>query len=263
MLCLSVYTEEEAQRRANEDDDMYVMFDEMSEDIQIYLSSDEGQKELELEVRRREETLLEDIELRDDIKTGEILKMRQARGIVADVERRKKAFEDNEEFASHGFHEISEPIALINEQEEVIKKVQLRIDALDDQIRAIEKDKNRSWNHKKSVAASDITRKYCVMKYRRIVKRFRIYACVKELRRPWDGEDGAEYIQWKRKLGAKYAPGSIELDSLEKLIEEDEAAYEKEKRENDELAIQQGRKVMEFDWEGASRRYGEIRLSCV
>ena len=228
------------------------MFDEITEDIALYLSTEEGVKELELEVRRREETLLEDIELRDDIKTGEILKSRAARGIIVDLERRKKAFEEHEEFSAHGFKELAEPIALINEQEEILKKVQLRIDALDLQIKEINKEKSRSWSSKKAKAAADMTCKYCVKKYLRIVKRFRIYASVKGLRRPWDGEDGAEFAIWMRKLGAKYAPGTIEVDSLEKMQEEDEIAYQREKKEEEDLAVQQGRKVMEFDWDDAS-----------
>ena len=201
------------------------MFDEMTEDIAMYLSGDEGVKELELEVRRREETIAEDIELRDDIKTGEILKLRSARGMIADLERRKKAFEDKEEFSAHGFKELAEPIALINEQEDILIKVQLRIDALDLQIKEIEKERSRSWGSKKVKAAADMTVKYCCKKYLRTVKRFRIYASVKGLRRPWDGEDGAEFALWMRKLGAKYAPGTIELDLLEKMQEEDEIAY--------------------------------------
>ncbi len=252
VLCLSVYTEEEAERRAVEDDEMYMMFDEMTEDIQMFLSTEEGMKELELEVRRREEALAEDIELRDDIKTGEILKLRNARGQVADIERRKKSFEEQEDFSTHGFQDLSEPIALLNEQNEVIQTVQARIDALDAQIKELERERGRSWNAKKAQATADITQKYCVRKYLRIVKRFRIYASVKELRRPWDGDDGAEFAVWMRKLGAKYAPGTIELDSLDKMVEEDEAAYQKERQEDLELAIQQGRKVLEFDWEDAS-----------
>ena len=252
VMCISVYTEEEAERRAVEDEDMYLMFDEVSEEIDVYLSSDEGMKAHELEVKRREETLAEDIELRDDIKTGEILKLRAARGVIVDVERRKKAFEDQEDFASHGFKNISEPISLINEQEEILNKVQLRIDALDLQIKEIQKEKNRSWASKKTLAARDIRQKYCVLKYLRTVKRFRIYASIKGLRRPWDGEDGADFAVWMRKLGAKYAPGTIDIDDLDKMQEEDEAAFLKEQEEERELATSQGRKIVDYDWEGAS-----------
>lgn len=252
VLALSVYTEEEADRRAVEDDEYYAQFDEISEDIQLFLQTEEGKKMHEREVRRREESLAEDVELRDDMKTGEILKIRQCRGTIVEIERRKRAFEEGEEFAAHGFTELAEPIALINEQEETLGKVQARIDALDAQIKELDKKIYISWGAKKAQAAADVTQKYCVLKYKRTVKRFRIYASIKELRRPWDGEDGAEFDSWMRKLGSKYAPGTMEIDNLDKLMKDDEEAYEAEKLEEAQIAAQQGRELSEFDWENAA-----------
>jgi len=93
VLAISVYTEEEADRRAVEDDEFYARFDEISEDVKIFLSSELGMKLHEREVRRREALLYEDIELRDDIKTGEIIKVRGVREIIVNTERKKKGKE--------------------------------------------------------------------------------------------------------------------------------------------------------------------------
>ena len=107
---VSVYVDEEADRRAVEDDEFYVRFDEVSEDVNLYLMSEEGQKDLEVEVRRREALLMEDIELRDDMKTGEILKTRGIREAMMSIEKRKAAFEEGEPFVEHSLHSVAEAI---------------------------------------------------------------------------------------------------------------------------------------------------------
>jgi len=98
------------------------------------------------------------------------------------------AFEDGEDFANHGYKSLSEPIATLNEQQEKLNKLQLRIDTLQAQIDALNSQLNVSWGAKMNRAAADIIQKYCVLAYNRSVKRFRIYASVMKVRRPWDGE---------------------------------------------------------------------------
>jgi len=90
VLAVSVYTEEEADRRAVEDDEFYTKFDDISEDVKVYLSSESGMKLHQREVRRREALLNEDIELRDDLKTSEIIKARGVREVLLSTERKKK-----------------------------------------------------------------------------------------------------------------------------------------------------------------------------
>ena len=250
VLAISVYTEEEADRRAVEDDEFYQKFDEISEDVKIYLSSESGMKLHEKEVKKREIILYEDVELRDDIKTGEIIKIRGVREVILSAERRKKAFEEGEEFANHGFKSISEPIAIINEQQEKLNKLQLRIDALQLQIDSLNAQLSVSWGGKMNLAASDIIQKYCVMAYMRAVKRFRIYASVMKVRRPWDGEDGAIFADWMKKFSTKYSSDTMKIEELEAMMAADEAAYQAAKEAELLEAAQLGHSLEEFDWDG-------------
>ena len=249
VLCVSIYTEEEADRRAVEDDEFTQKFDEITEDVNLYLSTESGVKLHEREVKRRELLLYEDIELRDDIRTGEIIKMRGVREVISQINIRKTAFEEGEDFASHGFKSISEPIALIGVEEEKINKIQLRIDALQKQIDDLNAKLSVSWGGKKYKAAQDLIQKYCSIYYDRIIKRFRIYASVKELKRPWDGEDGQDFYNWMRKFSAKYAPGAVDVNDLEQMNKDDEEEYQRKKDADERENIQLGNTVLEYDWE--------------
>ena len=251
MLAISVYTEEEADRRAVEDDEFYIMFDEITEDVKVYLDTDEGKKAHDKEVRRREAGLWEDVELRDDIKTGEILKMRGVKEVMGGIERRKAAFEANEEMANHGFKSISEPIALLNEQQEKVNAIDLRIAALQKQSDDLNAKLALSWSAKLSIAAEDLVQKYCVLAYRRIIKRFRIYASVKKVRRPWDGEDGAAFADWMNKFSTKYSSETMKISDLEGMMKADEEEFQKQKAAELLEAAQLGKPIPpEFDWDG-------------
>eukprot|EP00606_Chrysophyceae_sp_TOSAG23-5_P001242 GSChrysophyteH2.ASY1.ANO1.389.1 assembled CDS len=250
VLCVSIYTDEEAERRQVEEDEFIVKFDEITEDVNMYLQSEQGMKLHEREVKRREAQLYEDIELRDDIRTGEIIKMRNIRDVISSVEVRRKAFDEGEDFAVHGFKSITEPIELINAENVKLDKVQLRIDALQSQIDGLNKKLSVSWGGKKVVACEDMIQKYCSDVYRRTIKRFRIYASVKNVKRPWDGEDGKEFAEWMRKFSVKYAPGTMDIANLDAMIKEDEEAYIREKEAANLEAMQLGNEVLEYDWDG-------------
>jgi Leucine-rich repeat (LRR) protein len=249
VLAVSVYTEEEADRRAVEEDEFIVRFDEITEDVHAYLADELGMARHNKEVERREAGLYEDIELRDDIRTGEIIRMCSVREAITSIEKRKLSFEEGEEFAAHGFKSVSEPIALINVEQEKMDKIQARIDALQGQIDDLNKKLSVSWSGKKALAAEDMVQKYCALYYQRAIKRFRIYASVKEVKRPWDGEDGKDFAAWMRKFSVKYAPGTVDISNLDQMIKDDDEAYAKEKEEEVRAAIEAGNEILEFDWE--------------
>ena len=66
-----------------------------------------------------------------------------------------------------------------------------------------------------NIAASDIIQKYCVLSYNRAIKRFRIYASVMKLRRPWDGEDGVLFADWMKKFSVKYSAETMKIEELD------------------------------------------------
>ena len=120
----------------------------------------------------------------------------------------------------------------------------------DNQQNEIQKDANKSWKVKKAQAAQDLIQKYCALNYKRTIKRFRIYASLRGVSRPWDGDDGVDFNAWLKKLGSKYAPGTMAVDNLNEMMEKDEAEYQKQKMEEEEAAQQAGEEREEFDWEG-------------
>jgi uncharacterized protein YaaR (DUF327 family) len=122
--------------------------------------SEEGLKDVEKEVKRREASFLEDVELRDDMKTGEIFKTRSIRENIMALEKRKAAFEAGEPFVEHSLNSSADAIALISAEEAKLNKIQQRIDALQDQIDDIHQNLAVSWSIKKVKACADIIQKY-------------------------------------------------------------------------------------------------------
>ena len=135
--------------------------------------------------------------------------------------------------------------------------MQARIDALQTQEDGLNAELGVSWNNKKAKAGEDIGQKYCALEYFRSIKRFRIYASMKGLRRPWDGQDGKDFIFWLRKFGSKYKPGTLDITDLDSMMAEDEAKLAKEKEEEENEAFAAGRKiaVSAVSWRGYFSRW--------
>jgi len=227
VLCLSVYEEEEAERRSREYDEFCQSFSDIEEDVKLWLLTEQGRVAWEKEIARRKAVLRDDLELREDLAVAEIMKMRKATKQLESVQERKRLFDEDADFALHNFENIAEAVEAVTAAEEEVAKIKVREVALTTQIENYRSALAASYEVRKHRCKEDLLEKYCVLYYRKKVKSYRIYACYKSLRRPWDGEDGADYALWVRKLGDKYRKDKLNLPDTSN-IEEYIANEEKE-----------------------------------
>lgn len=233
VLCLSVYVEEEADRRQVEFDEFDQSWSDIEGDLKIWLMTEQGKLAWEKEVARRRQVLAEEIELREDMQVGEMLRLKTANKALQEADERKSHFDQGADFSLHGFKTIGDAVAFKTAAEEEVAKFTARSDVLGGQIQELQAEYNLTYDVRKAKAREDILEKYCVIYYRQKVKSYRIYSCYMGLRRPWDGEDGADYAMWLRKLGDKYKKGKMELSetiSIEEYIAGEEKAAEEAKK---------------------------------
>ena len=187
-LCLSVYVEEEAQRRAVEADEFSIAWDDINSAVKLWLLTEEGKLALEKEVSRRKESMRDDIELREDMLVVEVLKQRQLQLEINNALARKAAFEEKPEaYAVHRLNSMAEAIEGVTAAEENMAKAKARETVLQAQIDEIKAIFLLSYDARVQLARDDLLEKYCVLYLRQKIKSYRIFACYNDLRRPWDG----------------------------------------------------------------------------
>lgn len=261
VLCVSVYVEEEAERRAVEYDEFSMLFTDLESEIKLWLYTEQGRVNLEKEIARRHRALADDVELREDMHVSELLRLKQAKQSEIEVLARKALFDANaDDMLQHGFNDIGEAVAAVNEAGDNVRRADVRERALFQQMTDLQALYSKSYDSRKRKCIDDIIEKFSILLYRQQVKYYRIFACYKKLKRPWDGEDGAEFALWMKKLGDKYSKETLVLAYTNSMgetiplttIEEYISAEEKQNKEQRALEVRQAAKKgddkPEFDW---------------
>lgn len=215
-----IYNEEEASRRDVEEDEYLERFKEIEFDINVWLVTEEGKLEVGKELMKRDVKIAEEISLREEILLMEQVKLKQCREDLLQRKIKKDQFDKGLPYETHGYLALSEAVEAITQAEEAIGKSSNRLDAVRTQLARLKAELQMEFEVKRQRATDDLVQKYCCLSYRSTIKSGRVYAAQRDLRRPWDGEDGVDYISWRKKFAIKLG----ELTSLEEITSEQETA---------------------------------------
>jgi hypothetical protein len=212
VLVKSVYVPEEASRRAVEEDEFLVKFEEVEEDIRIWLVTEEGKRMQEKECRKRKEVLREEIKLREEMVLSQQIRVKKAQDKIKLAQRRKNQFENGDPFEAHGLNSMGDAIRLVAVEEEELVRFLNRVDILNETIVKLREALNLDMSTYMATAANDLVQKYCFLGHAATVDKFRKHAAKHKLKRHWDGDDGATFTSWK--AANKYIGNTDEMDEL-------------------------------------------------
>lgn len=248
VLVKSIYSEEEASRREAEEDEYMMRFEEIEEDVRIWLFTTEGKKEIDKEVSVRRARLLEEISLREEMVLMEQFKQKKAKDMLGKLKKRKDGFEHGEDFSVTGFASIADAVRAIGMEEAAIVRGTNREDVLMEKLKYLKDELRVNIEVRRLQVCDDLVQKHCALKYESTIASCRIFANERGLRRPWDGEDGAAFIDWQRLHIAKAGDnengeGTRDGTTLQELID---------KRSEDEgvAAFMANADGPEYDWKG-------------
>ncbi len=198
VIVKSIYVDEEANKREVEEDEYLERFEEIEDEIRIWLLTKEGKVLLEKEVRRRKDALSEEIGLREEMQLSQELKLKKCRDNVRALEIRKNLFEQGAAYENHGFYNINEALQAIAREEEEADKYLERSQLLKESINELKAIYNLDWKTSCVNAAFDMIQKYCVQSHADTVYKYRKEAFDNGWKRYWDGEDGDAFEEWSR-----------------------------------------------------------------
>jgi Leucine-rich repeat (LRR) protein len=257
----TIFTEDEAERREEEEDDYVSRFEYIDSAARRYLNSEVGRKALKVECKFRRKALREEISLREEMKFIEMSRKEKVKRDFKKVEKRVAQFEEGVEFDVHEVSSKDHAKKLLDDADKGVQRAEARFNIL---IGSLEKAYERrdlddvQW---RSATVEDMVMKYCHMEFAEVIKRYRKIAIVNSWNRPWDGVDGLDFEKWKNRLGSTDLgiDGLSNEEAMDKLQQDDEdAKFEAEKEaELDRMraAEHEGKPLEEentadFDWLG-------------
>jgi Leucine-rich repeat (LRR) protein len=216
VLVKTIFSEEEAERRAIEEKDFSMRFEQIDTDIRLWISTTEGKKELKAEIKKRKQVWSKDIKLRSEMYKNELGKANANVEEIEELKKRKIMFLDGLEFEEHELNSEEEADKLIKDQEALLAKQQKRNEKLFESRQKVIQLRSLDDQAAKRLASDDLVQKYCFQCYEVLVKEFRKLAIRSDMRRPWDGDDGADFEAVKNSLSALLFTAGDDVD-LEKV----------------------------------------------
>eukprot|EP01035_Chromulina_nebulosa_P018068 gene18068-23715_t len=198
VIVKTIYRDDEAMMRDIEEDEYMIQFEAIDNDIQLWLNTDEGKKQLDKEVTKRRAHSLENLRLREEMVVIEGLKLINAQNNLKKLQKRKYQMENSAPFEVHQFLDMDDAIKQIAVEENKIVRCANREDALKQLIVKLKEELKLELKDRRIAAIDDITEKYCALNYQNTVHICRKYAYKHNLRRPWDGLEGSAYNDWLR-----------------------------------------------------------------
>ena len=227
-IVTSIYTDEEAVRRDLEEEEYLARFEELEQDIRIWIQIEEGKLLTDLCVQKRKDLLRDELGVRQALFAMENKKLIAARNELSQLTARKQQFDDKEDFAKHRFLSIEQALEMIQAEKDKIEKLTGKTLFLSGQLNVFKEKLAVDAKEWRKTAVEDIIQKYCAIDYFDKIKKFRIYAIHRKLRRPWDGQDGALFEAWRSRLIGSTSTAELSLDEL--IAGEDEKEEEAKKR---------------------------------
>ena len=212
VLLKTIYSEEEAERRAVEEKDLTMRFEVIDTDIRLWISTTEGKKELKKELKRRKNAWSQDIKLRSEMYKIELGKANAMVEEIEDIKKRKIMLLDGLEFEEHELNSEEEADQLIKTQEAMLEKQKKRNEHLFESRQKVIALRSMDDATMTRLAGDDLVQKYCYQCYEGLLKEFRKFAIKSNLRRPWDGDDGADFAAVKASLSSLLYTAGDDVD---------------------------------------------------
>ncbi len=253
VLAKSIYTEEEADRREIEEDNFIHGFEEIENEIKVWLMTEEGKLEMAKEIKRRAAAFADDIDIREEMINRENIIQSKIRGRLARAEAKKKQFEDGEPFEVHGFKTLEEAMKEYNTENDAYNKSILVLEGLEKQLEQLQILQALPPPQQILRAQEDLIQKYCCENYNAIVVKYRQHASYYgNLNRYWDGEDGKSYLAWYKKFGGMKLSSkkTIPPQDLTKLHDQAQAELDVKRAHLKKEIEDSGKNFIDFNWEG-------------
>lgn len=217
VLVKTIFSEEEAERRAIEEKDLTMRFEAIDTAIRLWISTTEGKNELKKEVKHRKTVWSQDIKLRSEMYKIELGKANAMVEEIEDLKKRKIMLLDGLDFEEHELNSVEEADKLIKDQEVALEKQMKRNEKLFESRQKVIALRSMDDNTMRRLTGDDLVQKYCYQCYEILVKEFRKFAIKGKLRRPWDGDDGADFEKVKASLSSLLYTAGEDVD-VEKVI---------------------------------------------
>ena len=260
----TIYTDDEADRREEEEDDYVSRFEFIDESVRRYLNSEVGRKALKKECKFRRKQLKEEISLREEMKMIELTRREKTKRDFKKVSKRVEQFEEGIEYDVHEISDKAHAQKLLDDADKLVQRADARFNLLNGTLENALARRDMDDQQWRMATVEDMIIKYCYLEFADVIKRYRKICIANGWNRPWDGIDGSDFEKWKNRLGTTDLgiDGLTNEEALAKLEQEDEdAKYEAEKEaelERLRAAEYEGKPLVdddapEFDWLGTDK----------
>lgn len=201
VITRKIFTRDEASRREVEESLTLEKFEEIDLSINLWSKSRHGSDCISDLVLERRKRLLQDIALRSEVLATEELKLSRCKSEMEKLQRRKQLFEQGMPFEVHLIKGATEAIKLTIIADNKIQNQNNRIMVLKETLQELRTKKQLDDDDMKSIACDELVQKYCCLAETELLKKNRLDAMTKQLRRPWDGVDGEAFETWVSTVG--------------------------------------------------------------
>lgn len=250
VLSKSIYSAEEAVRRDREEDIFMQIFEDVEEDVRMWLITKEGKKETEKQIKVRMARLKEELSLKEDLYLADKQRLNMQKAELNGVLAKKELFDKGESELSHGFKTEVDALQAVEAEQLKLSKLEKRLQILDASQQALTATLSVSHEDAIVVVSDDLVQKYCFLEYEIALRKFRKYAAKRGLRRPWDGEDGVDYRIWYDRMG----PSILVRQRMGQDLDEEDDIENIQRSERPEEEVDgEGELKPEYDWFGCEK----------
>lgn len=252
VLIKVIYTDEEASRRDEEEDMFAIKFDELDSEIRLWLNTEEGYINMKKQRDIRRKVIKEDLALREEVYKNELYKERMYEAAVNKISRRVIQFEENLAFEVHHINSAEEGKKMVEDANKKLARQVKRVKACAEALEALEEASKMNKSGLKALITAELIRKYSVNYYNETIKSLRKTAILKNLRRPWDGEDGKYFEFMKNRIVLSAMEMVDEKNPASKMNVAEALAKEEEEEMKKMAELEQAvedEDKPEYDWE--------------
>ena len=213
-----IYTEEEAARKRREEDLVFRMVEAVKAEVHAWLVKPFGRKKLVAEAKRRRKALKRTIRTRRAIAARCQLALRMVLEDTCSTSMRQALFRRGQVFPMHQYHTVEDADEEVSDVNTAAKKASDKLEAAEALLRKALAQQRHTWKDWLAETTADLENKYIGIAFRKLLKEMRLKARARAHRRPWDGEDGGDFIEWSKKqelLEEQAAEGEGELEDDE------------------------------------------------
>lgn len=178
---------------------MFRMVEAVKAETHAWLIKPLGRKKLVAEAKRRRKALKRTIKTRRRLAARAQQALRDVLDDTCSTSSRQSLFKRGQVFPMHQYHTVEDADEEAAEVNTMAKKASDRLDAQEALLRKALAQQRHQWKDWLAETTADLENKYIGIAFRKLLKEMRLKARARSHRRPWDGEDGADFIEWSKK----------------------------------------------------------------